>query len=355
MNMKYFLLLLLQLGAYLQLKSQEVAPSQYYNNPFMINPAAAGYIAGTSAVRLSSLVRSQWTLSQLNAYQTEMLSVDGRRCLRRNKSLAAGAIIQHEHTRLGGWRKLYLQAAIAYHHSFNEEVNASLGFRAGWLQLSINPDALQFDEQFSPIFGYQAGLSNGENFANLSNGVADMHTGLLVYNRRRAWMFGIALQHVNQPGYSFFENTDNRPDNQLDVGITAHGTLALAGVEQIRRNKAFKFAFLFRKQSLSVHGGNLPEQKSQQWQLNAGLSSPKMLGFNTNASLRFAGRSPRFIHTDALILGANFTLNTLQAGISYDLNLSRIASANKHGGTFEFSLTLLMGDKRDCIDCPQAN
>lgn len=329
---------------------QDPTLSQAIQNLQLINPAATGLIAGTESVRLTGYSRSQWTPLSQNAYYTTGAMVDGRKCLSKG-TFALGAHVQQDGAKLGRWSHLSAHIATSYHQPIHRKQFLAAGFYAGFLQNSLSANGLKFDQQFGAN-GYDPTAGIGESLNQNTPLRFDLHAGLMVYEIERQWIFGIALHHVNQPEYTFFESTQNDLLNRLDMGFTMHGSFTFAPVERIRQHKHWKYNVMFKKQSTSLVGHNLVNRQSQQWQLLAGMQTQRWLGASGGLGLRFSGRSPKYLLADACVIQGNWVVSGLRVGISYDLNLSRLLAATRHGGSFELTLGYQFNTYRKCITCP---
>lgn len=348
--MRYLILFYL-LFATLTLGAQDPTMSQYFVNPQLLNPAATGFIPGQASGRVAGYSRSQWAPLSTAAYMSNAVSADFRHCMR-NGSWALGGIVQQDGARLGNWKNLRAHATAAYHLKINQTYHLAAGFQAGLLQASLNTNGLMFDQQFTTT-GYQSGSSSGENFAAFTSQSLDLHSGLLLYETDRQWVVGLALHHVNRPKYSFFEQGDGRPDNTLDVGFSLHSSFSLASLSTTRNNKHWKGHVLVRKQSATIHGGGLTDQKSQQWQVLGGVETRQFVGLSAGGYLRFAGRSPSFILLDSYIMQLQWRLPQVVIGLSYDLNLWRIVRSNRHNGSLELTAAWRFSEYRKCVFCPR--
>lgn len=349
--MRYFSIICLFFASF-ALQGQEPTLSQYSNILQVLNPAATGFIPGNESVRLAAFARSQWTPLSTGAYNMSGVVLDARHCMKSGSSWAAGASVQQDGVQLGAWSNLRAYASVAYHHTIDRNWHLAAGFHAGLLQLSLNPGGLMFDNQFGAN-GYNAGLPTGENFATLSSRALDIDGGLLLYQTQRQFVIGLALHHVNQPRYSFIKRNDGVFDNVLDAGFTLHGSFTCAPPVKITANKHWKIHVLLRKQSTTISGGRLDDQKSQQWQFLGGIQTRQLLGMSISGFIRLAGRSPKFLLADASIVQLNWAYSQGHVGLSYDLNLSRLGYSTQHKGSLELTCSLRLSEFRRCVVCPK--
>ena len=122
-----------------------------------------------------------------------------------------------------------MNANLAYHISLSRTLYLSAGFSGGVLQYRLNTEGMTFDNQFGTQ-GFDASLPNLEDFDDTQKTVADLSTGLSIFDTKSAWLVGFALHHFNQPQYSFLRSENNR----LGVGLAIHGswTVSLSPIQR---------------------------------------------------------------------------------------------------------------------------
>jgi len=228
-----------------------------------------------------------------------------------------------------------LNLTIAYHIKLDNASYLSAGVQAGFLQSSINENKLRFDSQFDGN-GHNENLSSGETFQNTSFFEPDFAVGISytygdnttnqVINNGgfggKKVNVGIAIHHVASPNFSFLEeNTDNLNFRYVLHTVTSFG---VGGTNMAIQPSGF---IAYQQKAIDVVLGsyfryNLKEKsKYSQFSNGAALS----LGVHYRVG-------------DALIPSILIETGSFAFGVSYDVNLSGLASASSGQGGYELSI-----------------
>jgi type IX secretion system PorP/SprF family membrane protein len=176
---------------------QEAQYSQYYNNLYFFNPAAAGL---SNTIQADAGFRRQWMNLEGSPFSTfisghsqinfkgsnldviDEFNIDGEssfatpnNTIRGSKHVAGGLMFRDQ---IGPFQRNAIMLSYAYHIQFTKKTMLGLGVRGGWTNFGINSskvilheeDDIEYANFFSrnsnqSIFDVQAGLTwYGENF-----------------------------------------------------------------------------------------------------------------------------------------------------------------------------------------------
>jgi type IX secretion system PorP/SprF family membrane protein len=230
-----------------------------------------------------------------------------------------GLVASNNQIKSGGVRDMQLFSTAAYHVSLGENDNHYLaaGFQAGFVQKSFNPQKMLFPNQWSPSTGKSANIPSGESFATTSISYFDMNAGLLWYTflgKGSHLFLGGATFHPHQPDASF--SSEATP---LSARYLVHGG------GKISTGPKFSIA----PNLLAMFQG--PHQE-------VNLGSSFEFAFPDINGLFTIGGWYRF--NDAVIAATSFKYDNYKLGISYDITVSDLQTANQNQGGFEISLII---------------
>lgn len=325
MKRKFLLTIILALVASFGLTSRKANAqvdahfSQYYAYPLWLNPGLTGVMDGD--YRISANYKRQWA-SVADPYSTTALSYDTYPF----KHLGAGITILNQSAGNGGYNYLNALLSAAYQAVLDQsQMNVvSIGLQAGIINRRVNPNKLQFGEQWNPITGYDPGAPSGETFDKTSALGFDANIGVVYYNRNpntRVNPFGgISLYHLSRPQDPFLGKGD---DKRLPMRMNIHGGL------KIKMNPKFNLT----PQFIYIRQGNAYETV-------VGLYGQYRLP--SYSDLLF-GATYRF--NDAIAPFVGFHLGDFTLGLSYDINVSDLKVASQSKGGLEISLSFIRHKK----------
>ncbi len=301
------------------LYGQDPVFSQFYASPLHINPAFAGV---TEAPRFTFNYRNQWS-SWPNAYATYAASYE-----QTIESLNSGIgfIIMSDNAGDGIYKSNRFSAVYGYRLQASDNLFFKFGAEAGLIQTSVDWDNLVFGDQIDPLDG-PTSPSNEDRPESLSRTAVDISAGIMIYTRQ--FYGGVSLKHLNSPDENFLQLNEN-----LNAGapmrLTVHAGMEFALGQGNNRNDA---AFI---------SPNIMYIKQGPFgQLNVG-SYAGFGKFYGGLWYRHANSN-----ADAAIMLLGFRHNILRIGYSYDITLSKLASApGGTGGTHEIALTINLDDSR---------
>lgn len=349
----FITLLLAAIGYTVQ--AQDIHFSQFYMSPLNLNPAMTGVM--NCNVRLVANYRNQWaSVLRDNAFNTYSVSYDqkipvgrydyfgvggafwGDRAGESNFSTTTGKLALSYSKRMGGYRSKshYLVA----------------GVQGGVAQRSIDFLNLRWPNQHDGEGGFDPSIASGEDGLTTDNFMfADFEAGLLwftVFDENSNFYIGGAFHHLNRANQSFYEDGEDL----LYSRFTGH-----AGGEFMVGRK------------FGLVPGVIVMKQGPSFQTNVGTSLKFLLGssrfnyqaFQIGAWARIANRYQNEeskeglgILTDAAILSTRFDYNDFSFGLSYDINVSPLATASGGNGGFEFALIYkICGQERRNVYCPR--
>lgn len=171
-RLTFFTLTLILAGCFSLLRAQQIPLySQYYNNPFLYNPARAGEI---SNLQVHGIYRKMWTDFE-GAPETRAITLDGAI---NEKRIGLGGYLYSDQTdifeRLGG------QASYAYHLPLGQKGNhtISFGLSIGFERLDIDEERVEVTDPNDPLLrnnlssggAFNAAAGINYNFKNLNVG-----------------------------------------------------------------------------------------------------------------------------------------------------------------------------------------
>jgi hypothetical protein len=179
---------------------------------------------------------------------------------------------------------------------------------------------MTFDNQYDG-FSYNRTISSGEQFSWTNVNFVDFSVGSVIQyilNEKHRFTYGFGLQHLTSPAISFqsdlLSNLDMRFTNCLSystplnekVDLIAEGLYTQQGKNfELIPHTSLKY-FFDRDENKAVLGG-----------------------------LCLRAR-------DALVFRLGYTNQTLQSGISYDINISRFNAATNYRGGFEIFVNYII-------------
>src|SRR5487761_2346134 len=158
--------------------AQDLHFSQFFNNPFLPNPANTGFIPDAD-YRLGASYRNQYSNVMSVPYKT--MSVFGDAQVFRNKIengwMGIGGVILYDVAGTGSLTSTKAYASIAYHQELGFSSLLSAGFNVGWANKRIDQSKLTFPDQFDGQF-FDATLPTSVQLLNNSVSYFDMQVGI---------------------------------------------------------------------------------------------------------------------------------------------------------------------------------
>ncbi len=300
-------------------RGQDIHFSQFNLSPLTLNPAMTGFFNGH--YRLQANYRTQW--GSINSkYETIAGGVDFSlfKDKLREDYFGVGAYLYSDRAGDLNFNTTHVNMSFAYSKGFGDRVQQSiaLGFSAGFISRSLNPNAALFPDQIEALAQ--------ESFSDM-----DFSAGLLwhIVPRDRLNMYiGYAYHHLNEPKNSFLQDASSTisPKHVLSAGAlieVGERFNLLPSLLYARQLKAQQVNFGTYLQY--VFGDDLETDASISFGLFARLSQPAV---------------------DAVIPTLRIDVSGFTFGFSYDINVSELSGGTNGRGALEVALLYTGSFKR---------
>jgi type IX secretion system PorP/SprF family membrane protein len=288
-------------------------------NPIFLNPGLTGNFDGN--FRFTGNGRWQWK-SVTTPYQTISIAADSRGLGLPNLGLG----IMFFYDVAGDSRLSTLEFMVSGAYSINLTKDSTHrimpGIQFGINHRSIDYENLKFDSQYNGFY-YDPGLANGEIFPTMKKTNFNLNAGFVYTweeNPRKKVNFGVSIHNITKPDQSFFQVKQIR--REMRTTVFADAQFKIADKWDILPSFFLNFQGKYKEIIVGSWARYILTQEKGTYM---GL---------------FAGIWYRAI--DAGTLGIGFEWNTLWAGLSYDLNFSKLTVASKARGGIEFSLRYIL-------------
>lgn len=313
--------------------AQDIHFTQMTQTPLLINPAQAGMTHEVSAI---VNYRDQWRSVSENPFKTFNVSADLAYNKKKSGShLGVGLNFFSDKAGDGAMKTTTGQLHLSGIVALNESSLLSVGLYGGFGQRSLSYDKLYWDNQY--IGGqldltapsYEPTTFANHTYADIGAGLAWYYgTGNNTISSNDAWnvTVGFAVQHINQPVYTYYGNSDAR----LPMKYIAHGTGEI-GIKNFSLVLEPGYLVTIQGGHHEINAGMLVKYWLQEASVYTGRKKPA--AFVLGGYYRFG---------DALNVIAAYEMYPFRLGFSYDINLSGLTSASQARGGFEVSLRFMM-------------
>ncbi len=307
--------------------AQDVHFTQYGMQPLLQSPAMAGIGHDMRGVLQ---YRNQWA-SVTTPFTTTAFSYDMQLKQKHGKAgfLAFGVNFFSDKAGDAKLKSSQGGLSVAYHIKTGENSTIGAGLFGGFGQRSIDPNGLQWGEQYDGI-GYNAQLPTGESIAAQSFSFLDIGLGGVWHYNSTAGAKDVVANQSTQAtvGFGYFHVT--RPtctflgaEEQLSAKMVIHGNARFALGEG---NSAIVPSFQYSKQGAS-----------SEFMLGAMFRyvltpTSKVTGINKGSALSIG---PVLRVKDAVAIAALIEFGHMAFGLSYDVNTSDLSKASNGKGAFE--------------------
>jgi len=326
------LLLLAEAGVY----GQDPSFSQFFASPLNVNPALTGAINGKW--RIISNFRDEW-VTPATPYVTTTISYDTkilRNKIPENSVFGMGVMIMHDEAMSGILKSNYASLDLSYNIKIidGEVGSHRLGMGVGLIYGSkkIDFNRLYFEHQFAG-YGFNTSLPTGESALSNMQSYFSASAGLLYsyVSQYSNFDFGVSAFHLNEPR----QTVVNDPNQYLAPRYVIHTNYDNHLNEKVVLNTNAIFQTQAKASYFSV-GGSLGYFLSEEGEpdliLNGGLWY-----WSQNAIIPYVG----------------LVYKNYQFGFSYDVTISKLASAQQKPRSFELSIIIRGDDKPSgIIWCP---
>ena len=313
--------------------AQDVHFSQMEFAPLTLNPGLAG---ANYDLQANVNYRTQWN-SVAEPFNTMAFSGDVRlNPNKRNKKghLALGVSFFNDQAGSAKMTTNNANIYLAYHVMLDKEHTLGGGVYTGFGQRSLNASSGTWGNQYDGTT-YNSSLATGENFFTQQFTHFDAGAGLVYTYQQEAFgrqIFqnringGIAMYHLNRPGYSFI----NKADEKLYMRFSAFAN-GLIGIGDSKIAAEPGVYFQLQGPARELMFGSYLRYQIQE----ASKRTSNMKEMSAAIGLFYRNR-------DALIAKAMFQWDGLAIGCAYDFNTSALSAISRARGGVEFFLSWTM-------------
>lgn len=285
--------------------------TQYYAYPIWLNPAMTGVIEGSS--RITAIYRCQLP-GLYSPIITKGLAADF--VLPGNFGFGITALNQSSSD--VGYQLTNAYLSLSYQAHLSAYSILSGGFQVGVLNRKVDPNKLQFGNQFNPVMGYDPTLPSNELFAYQSSTSFDGSIGLMYFDGDPSKsinpFMGVSLFHPTQPNSQFLSGTN---DNKIPLRFAVQGGVRLQLGE--RAELIPHALFMQQGKANEIAGGMMCNLKMEE-------GKDLILGGTYRLN-------------DAVAPTVGLRFNGLTIGLSYDITISQIQTAASSKGGYELSIS----------------
>ena len=312
--------------------------SQFFSSPLNVNPALTARI--NSDWRLISNFRDQW-IGPASPYATGTISYDTK--ILQNKIpnvhdekniLGIGGMLMYDYAMDGIMKSTYGSANLSYNIVLSDGPvvhRLGAGFGATYGRRTVDFSRLTWEEQWVGYSGFDKNLPTGESALTNMKPFFSVSSGLVysMTSEKSNFDLGIAGFHLNTPKQTFLEDQNQR----LAMRKVVHANFEtfLNNTLVLNTNAIYQF-----------------QQQAKYYSFGAGLGYylPQDPDVILNAGMWYWSNN-------AVIPYVGFAYKDFQFGLSYDVTVSRLATASVKPKTFELSL-IYRGTKEPLggIPCP---
>lgn len=313
-------------GLLLTLKSlgqQDDHASYWYKSPTLVNTGAP--IIGYGKFSAFTAMRMQWFAvngSPMRTNTFSFLAKIGEQI--RDGYFTAGVNFHNDQTGNGSILTNSVSVPVNYTIRMRNDRFLSLGLSPGVMMRVISNRGTWGNQWTGTSF--DQGIANGEGFTQMKSTFFDMNTGLFYQQfsgSGNLFLLGASVNHVIQPKYtpgSTFRTDEVKKQYGLQMSYLAHGKTRL---------------FSYRPAMMaSYQGGNYNILGGVEIIYHAKERSRSLI-YEEGIDFNF-GVFYRYL--DALIGQFSYRNGGFEAGLSYDMTLSRLTRATKSVGALEVFL-----------------
>ena len=286
-----------------------------------LSSAHTGFFDGD--YRVGAIYRSQWQSVPVkyNTFSVNVEKVIKPRDFIKDK-FGLGIILNND--RAGDASYGYTQAYLtgSYHKaSFKDStIAAGVGLGVGWCNVGFDVTKMTFDNQFDGL-AFSKGISSGEKFSWTSRNFLDLNVGGIIrknFGSKDRVTYSLGVFHLTRPNVSF----QGDESSNLDIRFTNY----ISYVHGIKPNTDVIVEALYNQQGKNFE---MIPHVSLRYYFDKSENKAVLGG------LCFRTR-------DAVIARLGYTHKTLQAGISYDINISSFTPATNRRGGFEIFVNYII-------------
>ena len=320
--------------------AQDVHFSQFAMSPLLLNPALAGMSQGN--YRVYANFRTQWnTVAGGAAYRTFAGGGDMvlGKVTRYSSFAGIGVSFFSDQAGAAGFQSNRVELTFAYHLVMGRNRNSSLSFgmQGAFNHNGFDPGKAIYDFNYDQNTG-TVNTAQKESYTRTKVFFGDVGAGAFYNVNLRSGTdiyIGAGLSHLNQPKVNFNPGGISQYDERLDMKFTTHGGATIKVRDQF---------WMIPNYFLLLQGAAR--------QYNAGLLAKIQVGNKVlSKTYLYFGAQVRIAHalitpmTDAMIIHARLDYRGFTTGLSYDVNVSKLASSSSTFGAPEISIMYSIASK----------
>lgn len=319
--------------------AQDIQFSQFYAPALYVNPAFAG---STHYDRIIFHQRIQWP--GLDArYITSLISYD--RYFEEYKSgIGVMAIRDYQGANTINSTELYLQ--YSYELGITEKVALRTGLQGGYLSRQIDYSRLRYPDQFDDK-GLSGQNTQDPNYGKQRAGVADVTAGTLLYSK--SFWFSYSGNHLNEPNQSYWTANSKLPSrHQFTAG---YKFVILKGEHKAHIGHKEDHLFLIPTAVYKLQG------KSDQVDAGFYINYNEIVAGAWYRGIPVKHYQKGLQNNESIVLLAGWKIREVRISYSFDMTISRLASA-KTLGSHELHIAYIFKGKKKLkpmkvLPCPE--
>ncbi|MBT8220884.1 MAG: PorP/SprF family type IX secretion system membrane protein [Bacteroidia bacterium] len=331
------------------IQAQDVAFTQYYAAPLLLNPSLVG--AASGKFRLTAINRDQWGNVLVEPFSTFGASMDVRFNAGFGKSdngdlIGAGISFFKDKVTGLDFSTTRMTFYGAYHKLLDRNTKQYLsgGLSIGINTQNVNYDALFFGDQFNGTNGFD--LPTGEDDNPIVNNItySDIAVGFnytISPSKDLSIHSGLAIHHVSEPSNTFYEDEEEPGESVVPRKITIHASAIMRMEGDVSVIPRAIFTSQGPHNNL-ILGSNL----------RLGIKNTAGTAIQLGLWVKPSFQSEGGVNLDAITLLTGLEFRSLILGLSYDLHVSDINVAGNQRGSFELSVTYTGEDESEDVLCP---
>jgi type IX secretion system PorP/SprF family membrane protein len=304
----------------MNIHAQDIHLSQFYTTPILTNPANTG-MSGED-LRIANNYRNQWARIG-TPYKTLYTSIDKKLTIS-DQSFGMGGMIIHDQSSAYNLTADELLLSLSYSKIIHNQ-QFTIGIQPGFVFKSYNNNGLTFGLQFD-----QLSQQFNTNLASMEDGLTgnlqyfDLNVGIFWHTLIRTIMpsVGISLSHINTPMETFSTASTG---TRRPMKLTFNSQVTIPIDSRFDITPSFLYGYTTGAHEM----------------LLGGIEGYAIRNFIIPIKKVYAitmFRVNPLNDIDAMIWGGGVKFTKFDVGISYDFNISPLATAASFNGAFEISL-----------------
>ena len=301
--------------------SQDPHFTQYYSSQLLINPALTGFFNGD--YRVSSCYRNQWPNIQY-PYTTGVISVDAnilKGVIKDGDIMGLGFTTLFDNSNNGGLKYNFISGSFSFHKLLdpNGIQRIGVGAMATYNTKLLDYNKFVFSQQITPQ-GFDSNLPTGEKINGFSTNYVDYSVGILysAITDYSSFYCGASMYRFNQPTESF-----NGPVHVIKPKYVGN----IGGFFEVNENN-----------KLFLSAAYMSSEYSNDLIFGTAFSKSLAANYEDNYNLIIGGW---YRYKDAVSPYLGIEYKNYRAGISYDINVSKLQTATNLRGGFELSFSYI--------------